>query len=400
MHPISPYIIYYCRKQIYVKGAIMIYLDNSSTTRKKPFSVIKSMILGITKYSANPGRGSHKYSLQANEKIIETRIKLSEYFNLPNIENVIFTSGCTESINMALIGTARKNGHIITTYLEHNSVLRTITHLTKSHGITYTLIKPDNHGNINPHDIEAAINDKTYMIVINHTSNVIGSTQDITTIGSIAKKRKLIFMVDSAQSGGHEKIDMMADNINLLCGTAHKGFYGPQGVGFLLINNVRVSPIKFGGTGTNSYSIIQPTDYPDSLESGTGPNPNILGLYSGISFVEKRADRIKRKINSLSNILLDYLSHKEEIVLYSSNPNSGVIAFNVKGVDSSTIVNILNDKYKICVRGGLQCAPKVHEFLGTITPGVVRISLSYYNKLSEIKKFIKSMESMLNKGKY
>ena len=170
----------------------MIYLDNSSTTRKKPFSVIKSMILGITKYSANPGRGSHKYSLQANEKIIETRIKLSEYFNLPNIENVIFTSGCTESINMALIGTARKNGHIITTYLEHNSVLRTITHLTKSHGITYTLIKPDSHGNFNPHDIEAAINDKTYMIVINHTSNVIGSTQDITTIGSIAKKRKLI----------------------------------------------------------------------------------------------------------------------------------------------------------------------------------------------------------------
>lgn len=377
----------------------MIYLDNSSTTRKKPLSVILAVNMGLTKYGANPGRGSHTLSLKANEKIIETRINISKYFNLPNMENVVFTSGCTESINMAMLGTAKKNGHIISTYLEHNSVLRTLTHLTKSHNITYTLIKPDSSGKIDVNDIKKAINDKTYMIITNHTSNVIGSTQDITKIGAIAKENNLIYMVDSAQSGGHEKIDMVADNINLLCGTAHKGFYGPQGVGFLLINNVRVSPTKFGGTGTNSYSIIQPTDYPDGLESGTGANPNILGLNAGIKFVEKHSGRIKNKINTLSQMLLDYLSNQKDIVLYSHNIDSGVIAFNIKNIDSSVIVNTLNDKYKICVRGGLQCAPKVHEYLGTLNMGVIRISLSYFNTKRQINYFIKSINNILYEAK-
>lgn len=377
----------------------MIYLDNSSTTRKKPRSVLRGVKLGLTKYSANPGRGSHDISLLANEKILDTRIKLAEHFNLPNIENVIFTSGCTESLNMAIIGTAKRHGHIISTYLEHNSVLRTLTHLTKSHGITYTLIKPDIYGKINIEDISQAITDKTYMIIINHTSNVIGSTQDINSIGKLAKAHNLLFAVDTAQSGGHEKIDMVADNINLLCGTAHKGFYGPQGVGFLLINNARVSPTKFGGTGTNSYSIIQPTDYPDGLESGTGPNPNILGLYAGVCFVEKHFEKINNKITRLSTMLLDYLSSRDDITLYSSNPHSGVIAFNMNDMDSSDVVNILNDRYHICVRGGLQCAPKVHEYLDTTKPGVVRVSLSYYNTTYDIKRFIKSMNTILEKAK-
>lgn len=374
----------------------MIYLDNSSTTRKKPKSVIKAFKLGLTKFSANPGRGSHTLSLKANEKVLDTRIKLAEYFNLPNIENVIYTSGCTESLNLAILGTAKKNGHIVTTYLEHNSVLRTITNLTKTHNVTYTLIKPNNNGIINPTDIKQAITPKTYLIIVNHTSNVIGSTQNITEIGKIAKQHKVLFLVDSAQSGGHEKIDMINDNINLLCGTAHKGFYGPQGVGFLLINNAKVSPIKFGGTGTNSYSIIQPTNYPESLESGTSANPNIFGLYEGLKFVEKNQNKINNKIQKLSKMLIEYLSSKSEITLYSNNINSGVIAFKINNLDSSEVVNILNDKYKICVRGGLQCAPKVHEFLGTIKPGLVRVSVSYFNKMYEIKKFIKSIEKLLN----
>lgn len=378
----------------------MIYLDNSSTTRKKPHTVLKAVRKGLTKYSANPGRSSHMYSLIANEQIIDTRIKLSNHFNLNAPENVIFTSGCTESINLALLGTAKKNKHIVATYLEHNSVLRTLTHMTKAYDITYTLVKPNKEGIINPLDIEKAINDKTYMIITNHTSNVIGATQDIESIGAIANKHKLLYMVDTAQSGGHEIIDMKKCNINLLCGTAHKGFYGPQGVGFLLINNAKVSPIKFGGTGTNSYSIIQPTDYPEALESGTGPNPNIMGLKAGIEFVEKHFNKINSKIEKMSTLLIDYLNTRPEIVLYSHNTKSGVIAFEVRNIDSSTIVNILNDKYNICVRGGLQCAPKVHEFYGTTHQGLVRVSISYYNNVKQINKLIKSINIVLNEAKY
>lgn len=376
----------------------MIYLDNSSTTRKKPRQVIKAVKNGLTKFSANPGRGSHHLSLTANEQIIDTRLKLLEYFNVPHIENVIFTSGCTESLNLAILGTAKKNGHIVTTYLEHNSVLRPITELTKTHHITYTLVKPNENGIISITDIEKAITPKTYLIIINHTSNVIGVTQNINAIGKLAKEKGLLFLVDSAQSGGHEKIDMQKDNINLLAGTAHKGFYGPQGVGFLLINNASVSPIKFGGTGTNSYSIIQPTELPEALESGTGANPNIMGLKAGIEFVEKNQNRINNKIEKLSNILIEYLKNKNEITLYSHNTKSGVIAFKINDIDSSDVVNILNDKYKICVRGGLQCAPKVHEFLGTTKPGLVRVSLSFYNTLKEIKYLIKCLEKILNEA--
>lgn len=373
----------------------MIYFDNSSTTYKKPKCVINAVKKGLTKYSANPGRGSHTLSLMAGDQVLDTRINLANYFNLPNPENVIFTSGCTESLNLAILGTAKDNGHIVTTMLEHNSVLRTINELKKTHNITYTLVKPNQNGIINPKDIEKAITNKTYLIIVNHTSNVIGSTQNINMIGKIAKEKNLLFLVDGAQSIGHEKIDMQKDNINLLCGTAHKGLYGPQGVGFLLINNANVYPIKFGGTGTNSASIVQPLGYPEGLESGTGATPNILGLNAGLNYVSRRIKKINFKIEKLSKIILDYLNSEPKIKVFSTNTKSGVIGFLIKSLDSSDVVNLLNNVYGICVRGGLQCAPMVHEFLGTTNPGIVRVSLGYFNTKREVKYFIKSMKNLL-----
>lgn len=373
----------------------MIYFDNSSTTKKKPKCVINAVRKGLTKYSANPGRGSHTLSMLASEQVLNARITLCNHFNLNNPENVIFTSGCTESLNLAIQGTVKRNGHIVTTFLEHNSVLRTLTHLTQTHNITYSLVAPNKSGEIDPKAIENAITNKTYMIIVNHTSNVLGITQNIEEIGKIAKKHKLLFLVDSAQSAGHEKIDIAKQNINLLCGTAHKGFYGPQGVGFLLINNANVSPIKFGGTGTQSASIIQPLGNPESLESGTPATPNILGMMAGVNFVEKNFDKINTKIEKLSTKLINFLSSKEEIKVYSKNTKSGVIAFEIKNLDSSDVVNLLNNVYKICARGGLQCAPKIHEFLKTSKQGLVRISINYFNTMREVNYFIKSINNLL-----
>ncbi len=373
----------------------MIYFDNSSTTIKKPKCVIKAVHNALTKYSANPGRGSHTLSMLASEQILNARITLSKHFNLNNPENVIFTSGCTESLNLAIQGTVKRNGHIVTTFLEHNSVLRTLTHLTQTHNITYSLVAPNKYGEIDPETLEKAITSKTYMIIVNHTSNVLGVTQNIDAIGKIAKRHKLLFLVDSAQSAGHEKIDITKQNINLLCGTAHKGFYGPQGVGFLLINNANVSPIKFGGTGTQSASIIQPSGNPESLESGTPATPNILGLMAGVNFVETNFDKINNKIQKLSTKLINFLSVTKQIKLYSHNTKSGVIAFEIENMDSSDVVNLLNNAYKICARGGLQCAPKVHEFLKTTKQGLVRISINYFNTTHEVNYFIKSIKNLL-----
>lgn len=375
----------------------MIYFDNSSTTYFKPKCVLKAVNKALKKYCANPGRGSHNLSLIAGDKVLDTRIKLSDYFNLNNPENVIFTSGCTESLNLALIGTVKDGGHIVTTYLEHNSVLRCISHLSEKHHITFTCVMPNKNGIIQIEDIKKAITPKTYLIAINHTSNVIGATQNIYEIGKIAKEKNLIYLVDSAQSAGHEIIDMVKDNINLLAETGHKGFYGPQGVGFLLIRDVEVKPIRFGGTGTNSSSIIQPMGLPESLEAGTGATHNIIGLYTGISYVEKHFDKINNKIEKLTKIIIDDFLKQPKIKVYSHNYKSGVIGFEIIGMDSSEVVNVLNNVYHIYVRGGLQCAPYVHKFFGTLKQGLVRASLSYFNSMKQVKKFIFVIHQILDK---
>lgn len=371
----------------------MIYLDNASTTHKKPRSVIRAVKKGLTTLSVNAGRGGYALTVKGGEEVYNTRVLLHEFLHNDSPENVIFTGSCTQAINMALRGTVRPHGHIITTTFEHNSVLRTLNYLKEKYDIMYTVIEPKGLV-ITREEIISNIKPNTYMIAVNHRSNVLGVTQDIEMIGQICKERKLLYFVDGAQSIGHSKIDIQKCNINMLSLAGHKGTFAPQGIGVLLTNNVKVKPLLFGGTGTYSESIVQPTDSPEGLESGTLSLPNILGLQAGVRYVMRHFDKISLKISKLSHILYEKLKKIPNVVVYSPKENGGVIGFNINDKTSSEVSDTLASEYNICTRSGLHCAPLVHKYMGTQKQGMVRVSLSYFNSYADITNFLKAVEKI------
>lgn len=371
----------------------MIYLDNASTTHKKPRSVVRAVKRGLTTLSANSGRGGYDLTIRAGQEVYETRVLLHEFLNNDSPENIVFTGSCTQAINMALRGTVRPNGHILTTTFEHNSVLRTLNYLKEKYNIMYTVIEPKGLI-ITREEIIANLKPNTYMIAINHRSNVLGVTQDIEMIGRICKERKLLYFVDGAQSVGHTKIDVKNCNINMLSVAGHKGVFAPQGIGVLVLNNIKIKPLIFGGTGTFSESIIQPSDLPEGLESGTLSVSNIMGLKEGVKFVVRKFNKIEQKMSKLSTILYQKLKKINNVAIYSPEDNGGVVAFNIKNKTSSEVSDILSQKYNICTRSGLHCAPYVHRYLDTTRIGAVRVSLSYYNSYADITKLIKAIEEI------
>ena len=375
----------------------MIYLDNASTTNKKPFCVKFAICKAFfKKYCANPGRSSHTPSLNAGNVVFETRELLKVFFNVQSSENVIFTSGCTEALNLAIFGTLKKGGNVIYTTNEHNSVARPLEFLKNRGDITTTLIATNKNGEVEPKDIEKAIQKNTYLVVVNHTSNVTGATSDISKIGKICKKHGILFLVDGAQSAGHKKIDMQKDNISMLAVAGHKGLLASQGIGALMFDSgVKIAPQKFGGTGTFSEQLLPPVSYPESLEAGTSATPLIFSFGAGIKFLSKNFEKINKKIEKLSKFLLDELYFRKNLKIYTAkNCYSGVVSFRVENMQTSEVVNYFNSK-KICVRAGLHCAPLCHKQLGTLDGGTVRVSISSFNHLCEIKCFLKHLDKLI-----
>jgi len=375
----------------------MIYLDNASTTNKKPLSVKLAIWRAFQKkFCANPGRSSHKYSLNAGNVVFETREYLNKFFGNDCVSNVIFTGGCTEALNLAIFGTMKEGGNVIYTTNEHNSVARPLEYLKSIGHITTTLVKTDKTGKTDPREIEKAIKSDTYLVIVNHTSNVTGATSDIHKIGEICHKHKVLFLVDGAQSAGHKVINMKNDHISLLAVAGHKGLLASQGIGVLLFDkDTKVSPMKFGGTGTYSENLLPPISYPESLEAGTAPTPAIFSLLAGAKYVSKHFYKINTKIESLTKYLLEKLLQNDKITLFTDkNSLNGVVSFRVNNVATSDVVSYFNDN-GVCVRGGLHCAPLCHKQLGTIDGGTIRVSISSFNHKWEIKKFLKLLDKFL-----
>ena len=375
----------------------MIYFDNASTTNKKPLCVKMAALKALTKrYCANPGRSAHKISFNAGNEVFETRILADKFFNVGCTEHIIFTSGCTEALNTAILGTVKKGGHIVITSNEHNSVARVVKKLENDKQITFSIVQTNNKGIITDKMIEEKITDKTYLVIVNHTSNVTGATQDIEKIGKICKKHNVLLLVDCAQSAGHQKIDMQKQNIDIICVAGHKGMLAMQGIGLLCYQkDVNIEPLKFGGTGTYGELLLPPTTPPESLEAGTSATPNIFSLKASIKYLNKNFEKINCKIENLTKYLLEKISQIEDINLYTQKDcYNGVVSFTHKKYSPSEIADILNSK-NICARSGLHCAPLVHERLGTIkSGGTVRISLSHYNKKWQIDKLIKILKQL------
>ncbi|WP_326512298.1 aminotransferase class V-fold PLP-dependent enzyme [Clostridium intestinale] len=374
----------------------MIYLDNGATSFPKPRSVYEEMIKCVRDYCANPGRGAHDMSIRCDMEIYECRERIAKLFNINNPLNVIFTANATDGLNIAIHGLLEKGDHIITSYLEHNSVLRPVKQKERQ-GVEVSLLKGDKDGLLSVDEIEKEIKSNTKAIIINHGSNVIGTIQDIKAIGDLARRNNIKFIVDGAQTAGTIEIDIDKYNIDLLAVPGHKGLLGPQGTGALIINkNVALKELKYGGTGSQSHSLEQPQFLPDKFESGTLNTPGIVGLNSGLKFIEDEGiNNIRIKEKTLVDFLLGEFESMPFIECYGTNSkdSSAIISINVEGMESSEVGKLLNKK-DIYVRTGYHCAPLVHKVIGTEKRGTVRISPGYFNTLDEMKQLLIELKNI------
>lgn len=372
----------------------MIYLDNAATTFYKPVSVINAVSNTLKYLSANPTRSSHSLAVRTGMLVEETRENVAKYFGCTP-DKVIYTMSCTDALNTAIFGTVKRGGHIITTALEHNSVLRPLIRLRSLGVIDYTVLQPLGGGFVTPEQINAAIRPNTYMIITNHVSNVTGAVTPVSDIGYLADKLGLLYIVDGAQSGGYMPVNMRESKISMFAVAPHKGLHAPQGVGLLLINgNIKVEPLRYGGTGTESTK-PQPSILPEALESGTLPTPAIAGLNAAIKWSESEFAENRKKLNGLFWYTVSELKKISGLRMYTPEDSIGnIISFNVKGMSSTDAGNILSDEYDICVRSGLHCAPLIHKHYGTLGLGMIRVGLGVDNDINEINFFIQAVKEI------
>ena len=380
----------------------IIYFDNAATSGFKPPSVIKAICDCLKKNSANPGRSGHILSVKAAEIIYNCREKIGELFKFDNIENIILTKNATESLNIVINGLLNKGDEVITTSMEHNSVLRPLTYLKKKKNIKIKMVSADLNGFINPEDILTLITDKTKLIVITSASNVTGTKMDIEKVREIAHSNGIKILVDAAQGAGTIKINLKESPFDFLAITGHKHLFGPQGTGALIIkNSEEIEPLMFGGSGSQSEKIIHPDFLPDKFESGTLNTPGFAGLSAGIDFIIKKGiDNIINYEKQLIKYLTEKLMEIHEIKVYAPFVNRvATLSFNINGAQPSDIADYMDKKYSICVRSGLHCAPEAHKTINTFPYGTVRFSLSYFNTQKEIDISINALKSFIMKNK-
>lgn len=381
----------------------MIYLDNGATTFPKPKVVTDKIMECYLGYAGNPGRSGHKLAMKMDLEIYETREKICKLINGTEVLNVIFTFNATDSLNLAIKGVLEEGDHVITTSMEHNSVLRPLNQLRKEGKIELSIVYADDKGYIDPQKIFEALTPNTKMIVTTHMSNVFGTIVDIKAIGDFCKENNILYLVDASQSIGVLDIDVQEMNIDLLAFPGHKALFGPMGTGALYIKEgIIVKPLKEGGTGSYSHSIDQPDLYPDSLESGTPNGVGIIALGKGIDFInEVGLENIRNHEMSLKNHFIELLKDNEDVILYGTldDRQGAVVSLNVKDMDSSEISYILSDEFDIYTRPGFHCAPLAHKTMGTEELGAIRFSFGYYNTLEEVEKTVEALLSIIERNK-
>lgn len=376
----------------------MYYFDNAATTFQKPKEVLETYIRVMNEYGANPGRSGHKIARKAGMGIYETREIVADFFGIDNPMQIAFTANATESLNIGIKGILKAGDHVITTSMEHNSVLRPLNALL-SEGIELTIIDANIMGQINLEDLENSIKENTKLIITTHASNLTGTIFPIVDIAKIAKKHNLIYMLDAAQTAGVLDIDVKKIGIDILATTGHKSLFGPQGTGIIYIDErLSIKPLKEGGTGSKSYEMKQPTIMPDLLESGTPNTPGIIALGEGIKFIKKEGIKtILGHETELCKYFMENIIDLKNLHMYGESINvlrAPVVPINIGDEDSSSISYILDDEYDIATRPGLHCAPLAHKSIKTFEQGCVRFSFGYFNTKSDIDMAIKALSEI------
>lgn len=375
----------------------MIYLDNAATTMRKPQCVIDAVVEAMTSLG-NAGRGSNEASLSASRVIYDTREKLCRLFGGSDPRQIVFTCNSTESLNTALKGLLNQGDHVITTMLEHNSVLRPLYEMEKR-GVRLTILKCDRKGKLDVSQFEEAICDDTKMIVCTNGSNLTGNYVNVGEIGAIAKKRGVLFVVDASQTAGVFPINVEEMNIDVLCFTGHKGLLGPQGTGGMYVREgIQIRPLKCGGSGVQTYSKTHPSQMPTALEAGTLNGHGIAGLNAALDYLEKTGiDKIRHREQELMWRFYEGVKDIPQITVYgdySTKDRCAIVTLNIGDYDSGEVSDALLMDYGISTRPGGHCAPLMHEALGTVEQGAVRFSFSHYNTEEEIDTAIRAIAEL------
>lgn len=379
----------------------MIYMDNAATSMKKPKEVIEAVGNAMQSFG-NAGRGVTEASLDAARVIYDTREKLADFFHAENPSRIAFTMNATESLNIAIRGLFKAKDHVITTVLEHNSVLRPL-YVLEEKGMELTILNCDEKGRISYEEIESAIKENTKAIVCTHGSNVTGNVLDLQRIGNLAKKYGILFVVDGSQTAGVLPIDVQKMKIDVLCFTGHKSLLGPQGTGGIYVKEgINIQPLLSGGSGRDSFNKHHPEQMPDSLEAGTLNGHGIAGLGAAISYLENIGiDRIREKELQLMRKFYLGINKIPKIKVYGdfeTTVRCPIVTFNIGNIDSSRISDELSFQYKIATRSGAHCAPLLHEALGTKNQGAVRFSFSHYNTEAEVDEAIEAVAEIVERN--
>lgn len=375
----------------------MIYLDNSATSFPKPEMVYMFMDSFYRKNGVNPGRSGFDAAIHTEEMVNSTRKMLADLFNGGDPNRLTFSYNASDSLNIILQGLAEKGDHIVTTTLEHNSVLRPLYHMVMDGMIEVTHVPFDDKGYVHPDDIRKAIRKTTKMVVVNHSSNVIGTVQPVADIGKICKEMGVYFIVDASQSAGIINIDMVSMGIDVLVFTGHKCLMGPTGIGgSYVMENVPVRQTRYGGTGVRSAQRTHLEEFPYRLECGTLNILGVAGLNAGVRWVmEQGIDNLHTQEIRLWDKLRKGLQQINHVTTYcAENPvnQNSVLSFNISGLKSDDVGTMLDVDYNIACRTGLQCAPMVHQSLGTDKGhGTVRLSLGPFNTEDHIEKTIQAV---------
>lgn len=374
----------------------MIYLDNAATSYQKPEAVYQA-VQEAMHHMGNSGRGAHGASLDASRQIYSARELLAELFHAGDPSRVAFTANSTESLNMAVFGLFGPGDHVITTMLEHNSVLRPL-YLLEEAGLELTILPADQNGCICYEDIEKVIRPNTKGIICTHASNLTGNMVDIGWIGRFCRKIGLLFVVDASQTAGVFDINMEEMGIDVLCFTGHKGLLGPQGTGGICVRQgVAVRPLIVGGSGVHSYSKAHPEDMPTALEAGTLNGHGIAGLYAALRYIQETGmEQIRERELSLMRQFYDGVRTIPGVTIYGdfTGQRAPIVSLNIRDYDSGEVADELAYHYEIYTRAGAHCAPLMHRALGTESTGAVRFSMSHFNTEAEIDEAVRAVHEI------
>ena len=365
----------------------MIYLDNAATTMHKPQTVIDAVTQAMCSLG-NAGRGATSGALDAARTIHACRAKLARLLGCPRADHVCFTPNSTAALNTAICGVVRPGDRVVTTVLEHNSVLRPLNRLAAEQGVTVEHAGCDANGVLDYDELEQLVTPDTRAVVVTHASNVTGNSVDIARVAAMAHAAGALVIVDASQSAGAMHIDMQAMGLDIVCFTGHKGLMGPQGTGGLAVaEGIDVAPWAMGGTGVHSFDALQPLEWPTRLEAGTLNGHGIAGLLAAVEFIrETGMDAIRTHELALARRFYEGVRDVDGVHVYgdfSSSMRAPVVALNIRNEESSIIADALAEDYAIAVRAGAHCAPRMHKALGTVKQGAVRFSFGYYNTEEE-----------------